>query len=812
MEHFPKKRGSDILLGTELFNLIQDLVFLMEKDDETFRYVYVNPAASTILHLPDTVIGNRIEEVMPAIPAQSLIEHYLQAYSEQKSVEFIQNIVTDTEILIGESILHPIVDDDGECCYILGIVRDVTDRENKKQDLQVTQKDMEIERKRLSSLIENNGNAVFEFDQELKFLSVNNMVSELIGYSKEELLGQSVVAIVLESYLEATIKCFKKALEGAPTEFETAVYTKTHREALFRVNTIPIILEDKMIGIYAIAKEITEQKQMENLLRESEQRYRSLFDNHPHGIFTFDGNGNLISGNSGAEKITGYRINELLDKSFFSILMPSEIERISALFYQVMKEKQPKSYEMAFRHRNGQLVDLQSMIIPILVDGQIVGIYGIITDITEVKQAQLALVETKEELEVFWENSTDPIFYIDTKGDILKVNPAFEQTFEFTEEEMTTGKGTIIPQNLIEDQFSIIGRLLKGETINSHDTIRKTKSGNLLNIISSYSPVRNANKEIIGATIIYKNVTELVKAEKELQKSQEKYKLITESTFDIVTLINLTGQIEYVSPANEKILGFPDHFYLGKLFTANVHPEDAFNFMESVTSIMEGGEPTIVEIRSLHRDGHYIWMEVSPTPVMVNGEVKQLFTIARDITDRKRFQDKIAKMAFYDHLSGIPNRRTFDDQLQKAIQQAEQTSKKVAVLMLDGRKFKQINDRFGHDAGDAMIKEMAARLESCIRSIDTAARLGGDEMGIILPELESIEMAEETALRILKSFETPVIFNGYKMEMGAGIGISLYPDNASTEKQLIKSADMALYEAKKANQNEYRIYADRFTD
>lgn len=812
MKHFPENTGTDILMASALLDLMQDLVFLMEKDEESFRCVYANPVTFTVLNLPENLIGSRIEEVIPPTHAQDLIHNYRRAQTSKESVEFIQYMTDENNERLGETILHPLIEKNGECRYILAIVTDVTEREHQKQDLQVTQKDMEIERKRLSSLFENNGNAMFEFDQQMKFLSVNDKVSELIGYSKEELLGQSIVGIVLESYLEATIDCFKKALEGSPTQFETAVYTKTHQKALFRVNTIPIILEDNLIGIYAMAEEITEQKQMENLLRESELRYKSLFDNHPHGIFTFDQNGNLVSGNSGAERITGYTISELLAKSFFSILLPPEIERITALFYQVMNEKQPKSYEMAFRHQNGHLVDLQTMIIPILVNKQIVGIYGIITDITEIKRAQKALIETKEELEVFWENSTDPIFYIDTKGDILKVNPAFETTFEFTENEMVSRKGTIIPRDLIEDQFNIVERLLQGETINSHDTIRITKTGKLLNIISSYSPVRNADKQIIGATIIYKNVTELVKAEKELRKSQEKYKLITESTFDIVTLINLSGQIEYVSPANKKIFGYPDHVYLGKPFTENVHPEDAFEFMKSVTSLLEGRNPNPIEIRFLHQDGHYIWMEVSPTPVLVSGEVKQLFTIARDITERKRLQDKIARMAFYDHLSGIANRRTFDDQLQKAIQQADQTGKKVAILMLDGRKFKQINDRFGHDAGDAVIKEMAMRLEPCIRPIDTAARLGGDEMGVILPELDSIEVAEETAKRILKTFEIPVFFNGHEIKIGAEIGISLYPDNASTEKQLVKSADMALYEAKKSNQNEYQIYTKRFTD
>jgi diguanylate cyclase (GGDEF)-like protein len=163
-------------------------------------------------------------------------------------------------------------------------------------------------------------------------------------------------------------------------------------------------------------------------------------------------------------------------------------------------------------------------------------------------------------------------------------------------------------------------------------------------------------------------------------------------------------------------------------------------------------------------------------------------------------------MAFYDHLSGIPNRRTFDNRLQTAIHHANRSGRKVAVLLLDGRKFKQINDQFGHDAGDAVIKEMAMRLQACVRPMDTAARLGGDEMGVVLPELDSLEVAEATAIRILKSYEEPFKFNGYEIKMGAGIGISLYPDDSVNEKQLVKYADMALYEAKKADRDEYIVY------
>lgn len=805
MEYFSKEMRKDILTSTPLFDLIKDPIFLMEEDRDSYRYIYVNPSALAIMP-SKKIVGCLIEEIFHPELSHRLIQHYRKLKVAQKPIEFIEKIETEDGEFIGETMLNPIAAENGPCQYILAVVRDVTEREHKKQDLQKTRKEIEIERKRLSSLVENNGNAVFEFDQQKNFISINKMVTEVTGFTEEELLGQSIISLVVDSSLKSTVSHFDRSLKGHAVEFETTIWIKNKQMANFQVNTIPIIAEEKVIGIYAIAKEITEQKKTERLLRENEQRYKSLFDNHPHGIFTFDRAGNLVSINAGTQNITGYSLEELLANSFLSVVMPEETEKVRHHFYKAVQKKQPERYEMSFQTKNRGLIDLQVMNIPIIVDEQLVGIHGIVADITEKNRAQKALTEAKDELEVFWKSSTDPIFYIDTKGDILKVNPAFEETFGFTEEEMKSGKGTIIPPHMRSDQDDIVERILNGEAVKSHDTLRINKAGQLLNILSSYSPVQNADKKISGATIIYKNVTELKKTEQELQKSQEKYKLITESTFDMITLIDLSGLIEYVSPASEKILGYPDYTYIGSPFTKNVHPEDAFDLIESVASLIDGEEPATIEVRYLHRDGHYIWMEVSPTPVLANGELKQLFTIARDITERRKLQDKIAKMAFYDHLSGIPNRRTFDDKLKKAIHQAKNTGKKVAILMLDGRNFKKINDQFGHDAGDAVIKEMANRIQASIRSTDTAARLGGDEMGVILPGIDSLAIAEATAGRILESFQTPLLFNGFHIKLGAGIGISLYPDNAATEKLLIKYADTALYEAKKADQDEYRIY------
>src|SRR5690606_36865920 len=139
-------------------------------------------------------------------------------------------------------------------------------------------------------------------------------------------------------------------------------------------------------------------------------------------------------------------------------------------------------------------------------------------------------------------------------------------------------------------------------------------------------------------------------------------------------------------------------------------------------------------------------------------------------------------------------RRSFDDLLEKAIVEADQSGQKAAIMLLDGRKFKEINDRYGHDAGDAVIKEMAMRLQNSMGPGQTAARLGGDEMGIILPSIDSEKEAEAMAKRLIRSFEAPLSYNGVDIQIGAGIGIAIYPDHAATEKQLVKRADLALYE------------------
>ncbi|WP_400243798.1 PAS domain S-box protein [Niallia sp. JL1B1071] len=805
MKRFLEKIGQDIFAFTGIFDSIIDLIFFMEVEEDSFRYVYVNQTALRILNMKENIIGSRIEEALPLDRTKILIAKYRQVLSTKHPLNFIEMIETDNGEFVGETTLSPIFTVDGQCKYVLAIVRDITERMQKERELKETKRELERNQKRLISLVENNGDAVFELDLQGDFINLNKVFTELTGFKESELLGKSFLPLIVEEFVEAASIYFKNTLNGRKEEYETWIHKSNGQKMLLNVKNVPITVDGEIVGVYGIAKDITESKKLEHLLKENEQKYKSLFEQHPDAIFTYDVNGNFTSGNAGVEKISGYSKDEFLGKSFIPMMVPEDVEKTLYHFNKAITEKKAVSYEVALQHKNDHRVELLVMSIPIIVDNQVTGVYGIAKDVTEIKFAQEALVKTIEELNVFWKYTVDPVYFINTFGEIQKVNPAFEKMFGYLEKEIVGKKYVIVPSGYIEKADEVIRKIGNGEFIASHETKRVTKSGEILDFLSTYTPVKDDQGKVIGATVFYKDITDRMKSERKLQESEEKYRLITENAFDIIKLINPLGIVEYVSPSNKQILGYTSSEYVGKRFTSYIHPDDISRLEKGFENILKGKSPSPVEIRVLHKDGHWIWLEVTTTPVMEEGEIKKFVSISRDITERKKIRDELSKMAFYDYLSGLPNRRTFDDRLEMAIHQANRSKKKVVVMMLDGRKFKQINDTFGHDAGDAVIVEMGKRLQQCVRKTDTVARLGGDELGIILPELHSIDVAEKIAIRIINSFDEPFYYNEFEIKMGAGIGIAVYPDHSANKKQLIKYADEALYEAKESEQNEYRI-------
>lgn len=210
----------------------------------------------------------------------------------------------------------------------------------------------------------------------------------------------------------------------------------------------------------------------------------------------------------------------------------------------------------------------------------------------------------------------------------------------------------------------------------------------------------------------------------------------------------------------------------------------------------------------LARNGQEIPVLLSTSCLKDEESAEQGFVfVAKDITDRKKAEQKLEQMALYDFLTGLPNRMTFHDRLDQTLKQAHREGQQTGLMFLDLDRFKEINDTLGHDSGDAMLKKVAERLMSCVRESDTVARLGGDEFAVILDNLNDPRDAINTAERILAAFTEPVMLRGKNIRSLPSIGIALYPLDAQNAENLLKNADMAMYKAKQNGGNNYVFFS-----
>lgn len=211
------------------------------------------------------------------------------------------------------------------------------------------------------------------------------------------------------------------------------------------------------------------------------------------------------------------------------------------------------------------------------------------------------------------------------------------------------------------------------------------------------------------------------------------------------------------------------------------------------------------EVECVRSDDRSFPAELTVTEHMEREGKRTFIGMIRDISQKKAQEERIHFLAMHDTLTSLPNRNKFNERLAESIARSKRTKKLMALMFVDLDKFKPINDTFGHDAGDHVLKVTANRLTESIRETDMAARVGGDEFILILEDLSSRADVEKVAAQILASVRNPIEFSGNDCSIGASIGISLCPDHATDEEGLVKKADEAMYAVKEAGRNNFKI-------
>ncbi|MBF0316765.1 MAG: sensor domain-containing diguanylate cyclase [Nitrospirae bacterium] len=235
-----------------------------------------------------------------------------------------------------------------------------------------------------------------------------------------------------------------------------------------------------------------------------------------------------------------------------------------------------------------------------------------------------------------------------------------------------------------------------------------------------------------------------------------------------------------------------------------VHPDDYQRCRDVCNTSYQQREQFRLEYRLRRKDGIYRWILDTGNPRFTN-ENKFIGFIGScvGITEKKDAEEKLKYIAHFDVLTGLPNRMLFFDRLEQAIVQAKRYSYLVALLYVDLNRFKHVNDTYGHQIGDLVLKESATRLANCVRDADTVARIGGDEFNVILSRVGEKKDVQHIAEKIIAGMDRPFCFEGIECSIGASIGISLYPHDARDTTMLIKKADSVMYQVKALGRSDF---------
>jgi len=292
---------------------------------------------------------------------------------------------------------------------------------------------------------------------------------------------------------------------------------------------------------------------------------------------------------------------------------------------------------------------------------------------------------------------------------------------------------------------------------------------------------------------------------------------LKESNADLNSLYNnsasflwssdINKQKNTVSKGMEQLYGYTAEEFEEKydLWITTVHEDDREKVNHYYQELLSG-KSARCEWRLIHKNGEERWLAALGNPLFNHeGQLVKLNGVARDITYRKQMEEKLHTMAFYDHLTGLPNRNLLHEQITQSLSQSKQTQRKIAIMLLDLDRFKIINDTLGHTFGDLLLKEVSNRMSRFITDHSIVSRYGGDEF-IIFQENASYYEASSLAEDIIREFSDPIFVNGKPFFISTSIGISLYPLNGDSSDILIKNADAAMYAAKENGGNGYQFY------
>ncbi len=645
-------------------------------------------------------------------------------------------------------------------------------------------------------------------------LSLNYATCQLLGYSKKELIGKPIATIFKKTQLPLAGRETENLTAGDSVRNVEKIYLSKHEKKIIVLLSISIIRDGKgeVTGKLYVAQDITENKRVERDLRRSEKKFRQLVETVNAAAFIYQGR-QLRYVNSQTEAITGYSREELLSMDLYDLIHP-EFRSVVKKWGKVSEHRKKGNlkHEILLIAKSGEERWIEATVDLIKFERK-GSILVTAFDISDRKLSDLELERSLSLLQATIESTADGILAVDSQGNIVTFNSKFAQMWQvpdFLLDSRSNNQVLGFGINQLKYPETFLKRsqeLSDVPELESYDII-EFKDGR---IFERYSLPQRTGGKISGRVFSFRDVTERLRAEEALRKSEERFNLLTRATNDAVWDLDLVNEELWWSEEFNKLFGHKVYnnqsIKLG-FWSEKIHPEEREKVIENFNKTLAGDAQYWLEEYSFRcADGRYVFV-LDRGYIIRNESGKAVRAIGTmmDITERKQAEEIIRYQAVYDQLTGLPNRILFNQRLSASLKQLKKSKKILAVMFLDLDRFKKINDTLGHAAGDRLLEIFAARINDTLQGTDTVARWGGDEFTVLLPDINSPEDAVKTAQRIQESLKPVFKLEEQSLHITSSIGIALYPDDGEDAETLVKNADAALYRAKERGRNNYQFY------
>jgi len=659
----------------------------------------------------------------------------------------------------------------------------------------------------LHTLINTLPDLIWLKDKNGVYLACNRRFERFFGAKEKDIVGKTDYDFVDNSLADFFLEHDRKVMEkdGPSINEEWITFADDgHRELQETVKSPMRDSQGKLIGVLGIARDITERKSTEDALREGEEKLRGLYALSPLGIALTDMNGRYIEFNKAFCEICGYPPDELKKLDYWT-LTPQKYERQEAeQLESLSRTGRYGPYVKEYRQKDGRLI-------PIQLNGTLITgrngqkyIWSIVEDITERKRAEHQLIESELQYRtlansgqaLIWTSGTDKLcdyfnnVWLNFTGRTMEQERGYGWIEGVHADDINRCQEVYVSSFDRRENFSMDYRLRR------HD-------GEYRWIQDDGCPQFNSQGEFIGYIGYCLDITERKKAEENLRIIAS----VFESSQEAVLITDRDNNIVDVNPAFFQITGYTREEVMGlnpKLLSSGRQDKAFYAAMWQTLQLKKAWRG---EIWNRRKSGE-IYAELLSISVICDdyGKVIRYVAVFSDISHIKEHEAKLIRVANYDALTGIPNRLLLADRMKQSIAQTSREQNMMAVCYLDLDGFKPINDAMGHEAGDAVLVEIANRIMKTIRGGDTVARLGGDEFVVLLMGLVKDGECVTSLERLLAAIAQPLSIKGKPCAVSASIGVSLYPLDNEDPDILLRYADQAMYVAKKSGRNRFQIY------